>query len=148
MRIYFDTEFIERGREHPLTLISLGAVREDGATFYNVSSEFREEDCNDWVKANVLPHLAAKSRTPVESIAARFQAFAGASPEFWADYGAYDWVVLCQMYGSMMDLPAGWPMFVRDAQMFGVKVPDPATPHNALSDAISLRDAMRSHPHR
>lgn len=28
----------------------------------------------------------------------------------------YDWVVLCQLYGTMMDLPKGWPMYCRDVK--------------------------------
>lgn len=35
---------------------------------------------------------------------------------FYADYGSYDWVVFCSIFGKMMDLPAGFPMFVRDIQ--------------------------------
>ncbi len=35
-------------------------------------------------------------------------------PEFWAYYADYDWVVLCQLFGTMMDLPAHWPMFCMD----------------------------------
>jgi hypothetical protein len=37
-------------------------------------------------------------------------------PEFWADYASYDWIALCQIFGTMMELPEGWPMFVRDVQ--------------------------------
>lgn len=35
-------------------------------------------------------------------------------PEFWAYYADYDWVVFCQLFGTMMDLPKGFPMYCRD----------------------------------
>jgi hypothetical protein len=38
------------------------------------------------------------------------------APEFWADYASYDWIALCQIFGTMLQLPDGWPMFCRDVQ--------------------------------
>ena len=35
-------------------------------------------------------------------------------PEFYAYYADYDWVVLAQLYGKMMDLPDGFPFYCRD----------------------------------
>ena len=35
-------------------------------------------------------------------------------PEFYAYYADYDWVVFCSLFGRMIDLPAGFPMYCRD----------------------------------
>lgn len=35
-------------------------------------------------------------------------------PVFYAYYADYDWVVFCQLFGTMMDLPEGFPMYCRD----------------------------------
>lgn len=35
-------------------------------------------------------------------------------PEFYAYYADYDWVVFCSLFGTMMDLPKGFPMYCRD----------------------------------
>ncbi|MGH2666066.1 hypothetical protein [Flavobacterium sp.] len=35
-------------------------------------------------------------------------------PEFYAYYADYDWVVFCWLFGKMIDLPAGFPMYCRD----------------------------------
>ena len=35
-------------------------------------------------------------------------------PEFYAYYADYDWVVFCWLYGRMIDLPKGFPMYCRD----------------------------------
>jgi hypothetical protein len=34
--------------------------------------------------------------------------------EFYAYYADYDWVVFCSLFGTMMDLPKGFPMYCRD----------------------------------
>ena len=64
------------------------------------------------------------------------------SPEFWAYYADYDWVVFCQLFGTMMDLPEGFPMYCQDLkqEMDRLQVPlDDLPPqdgeHNALEDA-------------
>lgn len=36
------------------------------------------------------------------------------NPEFYTYYGAYDWVVFCWLFGKMIDLPKGFPMYSRD----------------------------------
>ncbi len=37
-----------------------------------------------------------------------------AQPEFYAYYADYDWVLLCSLFGRMIDLPAGFPKYCRD----------------------------------
>ena len=37
-------------------------------------------------------------------------------PQFYAYYADYDWVVFCWLFGSMIDLPKGFPMYCRDLQ--------------------------------
>jgi len=66
-------------------------------------------------------------------------------PKFWGYFCDYDWVVLCQLFGTMMDLPKGWPMWCRDLKQLSVDVGDPQHPpqtgeHHALADARWNRD--------
>ena len=35
-------------------------------------------------------------------------------PVFYAYYADYDWVVFCWLFGKMMDLPKGFPMYCKD----------------------------------
>lgn len=35
-------------------------------------------------------------------------------PEFYAYYADYDWTVFCWLFGKMIDLPKGFPMYCRD----------------------------------
>lgn len=147
MRIFFDTEFIEDG--HTIDLVSFGGVKEDGETYYAISSEFKEEKANEWVRENVLAQLEPIVRKSRAQIAADIIEFVGEKPEFWAYYADYDWVVLCQLYGTMMDLPKGWPMFCLDikqeAYLGGFTLPKQESgEHNALADAQWNRLAWES----
>jgi hypothetical protein len=144
-RLFFDTEFIEDG--HTIDLVSIGVVRDDGATFYAESSEADLSKASDWVRDNVLPHLdgPAAQMTRAE-IATSVIELAGTNPEFWAYYADYDWVALCQLYGRMIDLPPGWPMYCHDLRQwlddtgrYDVSQPDDAT-HHALADAKWVAD--------
>ncbi len=147
MKYFLDLEFIECGSAHPIELISLGIVAEDGREFYAVSTEFNPFHADDWVVANVLdalpPILETKAdhyhhEHPVifvqgdplstayeawktrERIKEDILAFVGddPNPEFWGEWCSYDWVVFCQLFGTMMDLPEGWPMRCRDVVQY------------------------------
>lgn len=68
-------------------------------------------------------------------------------PEFWAYYGAYDWVSFCQLFGTMMELPKGFPMFCNDVKQLCDSIgnpqltkQDPASEHHALNDAKWTRN--------
>lgn len=144
MKIWFDTEFHENGKT--IDLISIGLVREDGATYY-AETDFAHEKCgSDWLKANVRSHLKG-CEVSRPRMAREIVDFAGRNPEFWAYYADYDWVVLCQLYGTMMDLPKSWPMFCMDVKQWAIMLGDPKLPeqtdaeHNALNDALWTRRA-------
>lgn len=143
MRVFFDTEFIEDGKT--IDLISIGAVREDGLRFYAESAACDLSKASDWVKSNVLPNLRGNG-IPRSDIASHFLEFCGDEPKFWAYFAAYDWVALCQLYGTMMDLPKGWPMWCRDlkqelARLGIVDLPAQMTvEHDALADALYTKE--------
>lgn len=148
MKIWFDTEFYEDGRM--IDLISIGMVREDGCIYYAESHESRFiANRSLWLRNNVMPHLSAGAydRKKTNQIVTDLIEFAGTNPEFWAYYADYDWVVLCQLFGTMMQLPPTWPMFCMDVKQLCVMKGNPELPkqqgieHNALSDAIWARQA-------
>lgn len=156
--LYFiDTEFDEDGKT--INLLSIGITDDQGRDFYAVSGEANHKRCNDWVKKNVLPHLGQSLPSPYlpdapvhtrEEIAAgiikmledRF-ALDRKLPLFYGYFADYDWVVLCQLYGRMVDLPNLFGHFCMDlkqiAVMMGVQkseYPKQGTiEHNALNDA-------------
>lgn len=164
-RIFYDTEFLERGPKHPIDLISIGMVRDDGAEYYAVSSEFdvAAVRAHPWLRENVWPYLPQLNNgdldvrhvdvKPRYVISAEVASFVREKPgpELWAYYGAYDHVALCQLFGRMVDLPDGFPMFTGDLKReivrLGVRrdeLPEQeAKEHHALADARWNRDVSR-----
>jgi hypothetical protein len=160
-KYWLDTEFIEDGKT--IDLISIALVCEDGREFYAENLDADLDKASDWVKENVIKHLwsrqADKSFANAWSRAnngvggllshkeIRGEVFRFCNPEiygepeFWADYCSYDWVAFCQLFGTMMDLPKGFPMYCHDIQQECDRLGNPELPqqehgqHNALADA-------------
>jgi hypothetical protein len=99
-------------------------------------------DIVEFVRA---PAVAGSASEEVEGIELKAELHASPKPEFWAYYGDYDWVVLCQLFGTMMDLPKGWPMMCMDLKQLAVHLGCSMLPpqymtdfnpeHHALNDA-------------
>ncbi len=144
MRVFYDLEFGDtRGQ---VSLVSLGAVTEDGREFYAVSSEFDPLAVHPWVRDNVLPQLpAAATWKPRAQIRAELEEFLGADPVLWAWYGAYDHVTLCQLWGGMTNLPRQLPRFTLDVRQLWEHLGRPPLPkqlaglHDALADARHVK---------
>ena len=52
----------------------------------------------------------------------RYGDFKWVDPEFYAYYADYDWVVFCWLFGRMIDLPKGLPMYCRDLKQISDEV--------------------------
>ncbi len=140
MKIWFDTEFIEDGRT--IDLVSIGLVREDDKYLYAELAEADHSRASDWVRDNVLVHLqGGDSVWKRAELADAIVSFAGPEPEFWAYYADYDWVALCQLYGTMMDLPDGWPMYCRDIKQWCDQLGNPRLPEQGKDEHHALADA-------
>ncbi|WP_228981426.1 3'-5' exoribonuclease [Streptomyces sp. DH12] len=162
-RVFYDCEFLEDGRT--IDLISIGMVREnDGAELYLVNRDMpiRKIRKHPWLMKNVVPGLprahgdrilhmpkswlfdyAHPAVQPRDVIASRVRRFITDTPDpqLWAWYGAYDHVVLAQLFGRMIDLPTGIPMWTNDLRQEAERLGNPQLPeqpdglHNALADA-------------
>lgn len=177
-RYFYDCEFIEDGRT--IELVSIGIVAEDGREYYAVNANVHWERLGRpefaWLRENVWKHLPTTGPGQLSlnrysqdvkekwKIAQEVRSFmlreASSEPlpsvELWGEYPAYDHVVLCQLWGRMIDLPKGIPMrtncIVQYAESMGVKEhqfpkQDPDTLHHALYDARhSMRVFQMLHP--
>lgn len=160
MNYFFDTEFIERVEQRHnsspvvIDLISIGIVSESGREFYHWNSDapWPLIHGHEWLSNNVMQYVPdCKSQVWLRhsEFADKIRDYIGDDkhPVFWADWGAYDWVVFCSLFGSMCDLPDNFPMFVRDiqqAKQFVGHLKDLPTfisgcEHNALSDAYEAK---------
>jgi len=136
-------------RRHFIDLISIGIVAEDGRTYYAVSKEYNYKDADDWVKKNVIDPMYldvvhgdrrnycssetfhkwyGKSNKQIAEdikwfVLRKDSDLTTTKPEFYGYYSDYDWVVFCSLFGRMIDLPKGFPMYCRDLkQMMDEKV--------------------------
>lgn len=163
--IDYDTEFIESGGSSSILLLSIGMVRDDGATYYAVVDDrdvITLALMNPWLAENVIPalpiqffvdgqrwtwatgHRDYSAVKPRRQIAAEIAEFITGTPDpqLWAWYGAYDFVALSQLWGRLVDAPRGVPRWTHDLKQEAERLGNPALPslagitkHNALDDA-------------
>lgn len=170
MKHWYDAEFIEDGKT--IDLVSIGIVAEDGREFYAVSSEFNVNKLlkRTWLKDNVWPTLPQETHeyhsecdtcqtgivhlAPHKDVWTRVEIAFGvrqfltgdlshdAEADLWGWFPSYDHVVLCQLWGTMMDKPHGIPARTncvqQEAQRLDIEglLPEPPPgQHNALVDA-------------
>jgi hypothetical protein len=121
VKYFYDTEFHEDGRT--IDLISIAIVAEDGREYYavNQDADWGRIERHPWLMENVVPHLPPRSEWKSKSVIRNeVSEFTLPSPTdtpiLWADYAAYDHVALCQLFGTMMDLPQHLPMWTHDLQ--------------------------------
>jgi hypothetical protein len=158
VKYWFDTEFLEDGKT--VELISFGAKAEDGRTYYAVNGDVNQERAraHDFISREVWPQLpllpdgSLDLSNPLvlskEAIARQVWEFLtfglqeGERAELWAYFGAYDHVVLAQLYGPMINMPKGLPWFTHELMQLWETSGKPEKPphgkghHNALQDAL------------
>jgi hypothetical protein len=137
LNLYLDTEFDGHGG----ALVSLAIAGEDGSQWYGI---FDAHCGNDWVAENVAPKLYAMQPTisgDHETLRFSLREYLKSREgcTIWADWPA-DFEHLMHLmcggnYTASFMIPCTMQMIVTPAGE-----PQPATPHNALSDAIALRD--------
>lgn len=148
MKYFYDTEFHEDGKT--IDLISIGIVANDGREYYAVNKDayWGRIVQHDWLMENVVPQLLPEAQwKPKAQIRDEVAAFllAAGQPELWAWYSAYDHVVLAQLFGTMLDLPDGIPMYTHDLRAYLDYVNVDAIPaqpggqHDALQDARHVK---------
>jgi 3'-5' exoribonuclease-like protein len=157
MKFFYDTEFIENGST--IDLISIGMVCDDGREFYLQNMDCQFDNASEWVQANVFPALIDfdcgdllatwKDRTtvwmPHDRIGNALLGFVeggnNSKAEFWGYYADYDHVALCQLFGTMMDLPKGFPMYTRDLKQWCDQLGNPKLPEQGKGEHHALADA-------
>jgi len=77
-----------------------GAIADKVAQFCGCTKTHKKNPTPEEIKREVIVNYTLKPDTP--------------KPEFWGEWCSYDWVVFCQLFGTMMDLPKGFPMRCRD----------------------------------
>lgn len=178
MRVYYDTEFLEDGKTIRLISAGmvredgkkLYRIVEDNQLMIDVWH-------HDWLRKNVAPSLPISAEYEMQDLDGTYKPLVvwehnhpdykyvasrekirddvkrfvldTPNPELWAYYAAYDHVALCQLFGRMIDLPTGFPMYTNDIKQETVRLGNPQLPsqesgeHNALEDALWNRAVMK-----
>lgn len=123
-KLFYDSEFT--GLHQATTLISLALCSEelDGPEFYAEFSDFAGDQCDNWIRENVLAHthwISAGTVEPIDAVEGSLTLCYGnrayvtgrllawleqfGQVEIWADCLAYDWVLFCQLFGGALNLP-------------------------------------------
>lgn len=120
MKLFFDTEFT--GLHKETTLISIGIVSEDGRKFYAEFSDYDEEQCDDWIKDNVIKHMYVRAeKRDIIDFGTRSATVYGNKAyvknmlidwlkqfdeiQFVSDVCHYDFVLIIDLFGCAFDLP-------------------------------------------
>lgn len=166
--VFWDTEFSTLD-PYKGEILSIGMVKMTGEELY-LELEYAEETCSQFVKDNVLPHMA-EIKVSREEAKLRIAEFLGASRPFLISYiNVYDSIYLLKLFnpgdGSTKQSPFHWifldfasMLFAirRDPQIFtgkrsgvrglmeefGVDI-SKYREHHALDDARMLRDVYRN----
>lgn len=168
---YVDTEFLDTGKE--IELVSIGIVCEDGRTYYAQSTEFDEDKASEWVNEHVLKLLPPcpccghqvnhvdqptgtcrsqycmwRNREYIKrDILAFMDSEQYGTPELRGWITSYDYVAFAQLFGTMLDVPAGFPHYIADLQMLldaqgitdDMLPPQEEGQHHALEDARHVK---------
>lgn len=172
MNIYLDTEFT--GLHQHTTLISIGIVASNNRTFYAEFTDYAESQVNDWIFDNVIKNLnlpplrehergaifeqgppihyrVKGDRRFVTGVLHSWLESFGEELVVWADCLAYDWVLLCELFGGALNKPSciyyipndlstyllakGFPPDTSRIEFCGVD----AVRHNSLDDARTVK---------
>ena len=165
-KIFFDTEFT--GLHQATTLISIGLISECGKAFYAELTDYDRNQIDDWLKENVIDNLGLPEMGKIplvyisdtkEVVARELKTWLAQfeQVEMWSDCLAYDWVLFNQLWGHAFSIPDNvcyipfdictlfWQAGINpdiDREEFAGKVGDTVVKHNALWDAMVIRDCF------
>lgn len=142
LKIFYDIEFYEIGLEEFIRFISLGVVCEDGEKLYLIINNlyvFNRVNENLWLVENVISYLLVKQNGDgsffwdiqyFDYVRVLFnEVIVGLWRDFvldydecdyfdkfelWVYYGVYDYVVVSQFFGCMIDLLDDMLMYMMD----------------------------------
>lgn len=148
-RFFYDMEFDET-QQTKIIPISIGIVDEQGNELYLINKNYNWSTANQWLKLNVYPYIVEAPdyiKVDLETMKNKILNFINPGPskntKLYGYYSAYDHVCLCQLFGTMNDLPENMPQYTNDLKQLldyfnedieTLNIPN-TSEHNALSDA-------------
>jgi hypothetical protein len=170
--VAYSAQFLEGDRSLDLISVGLVDESGREYYAVNADANWAKIATNRWLCDNAVPHLPLSSKgvrkaTPGENTSAttswvfhidlsstsvrphwvianevREFILDASDPELWADGAAYSHVVLCWLWGTVRQIPAGIPAWTHDLRQEIERAGNPVIPplggmtaHNALDDA-------------
>lgn len=170
MNIFYDCQIIDRGRDIPLRLVSVGMVRDsDDQGLYLINADSLSDVVRDpWASMNILPHLPVQMDSPqifqwdkdhgdypfvvspdyLANLALTFIRETPGPVALWSHDSAFDHVTLTHLFGTRAERPAGVPSRTNDILQLAHDHPDAQLPpapdmHHSLANAQWVREAYR-----
>ena len=169
-KIFLDTEFT--GLHQNTSLVSIALVSGD-KSFYAEFTDYDESQADSWLQENVIKNLflnttehglkadtcegdswlfKGKSKSKYNAIILKKWLEQFEAVEIWSDCLAYDWVLFCELFGGVMNIPKNVFYIPFDiCTLFLMKGIDPdisresfvkpigeVNKHNALYDALII----------
>lgn len=148
-KVFIDFEYLNRGSEHPVNLVSVGMVDDQGNELYgiNVDAPLSALWQNRWTRENLWPTLPLEPVNQgaiaildwdathpdiahvrkLENLREDVLQFliAEGEPEIWGWCSGFDYVLLSQLWGTFDDRPPLMPMFIHDLEQLAVNELEP-----------------------
>lgn len=168
--VFMDSEFT--GLHKNSTLISIGLTTLDNKEFYAELTDYDPNQVDDWIQENVIERLFLTheglqkhgdtvtfkgTKDELRKHLTEWLKEIG-QVEMWSDCLAYDWVLFNDIFGHALDIPKNILYIPFDiCTVFRLKGVDPDIPreeyagtitdvadkHNALHDAIIIKDCYK-----
>lgn len=153
--LFYDCEFTNLSES--ASLVSAGFVTQTGEHFYAELSDFEESDCNEFVKATVLPLLSLLPTSTADFVSSLTDWLSNVGEDFLfiADSN-WDQKILTKTFASLgKAIPSNWrfqktpgnftngmqrSLFNDEMAAFFLRHPDEKQ-HHALADARAIRNA-------
>jgi len=166
-KVFADFKYLNRGPEHPISLISVGMIDDRGNELYaiNVDAPLSAIWQNRWTRENLWPTLPLEpvnkgaiavldwdSTHPdianvrkLENLREDVYQFlvSEGEPEVWGSYSAFDYVLLSQLWGTFEDHRPWLPMFIKDIQQLGQELESETWLAVQLQAATSSHNALQ-----
>lgn len=147
--VVFDFEFVPGNPCLPIS-VALVDVSSQNSMYLEWPQAKERANANEWLAANVAPHLDPRSRFDEDQIEASIRSFLRVTERdhltLYASYGAYDFFLLSETLGGFSR--SGLPYTYVDMAHMGLprveRLPGERD-HNAMDDVRLLVRALRQH---
>lgn len=122
--IFMDGEFADLS-SNGVKLLSIGLIADNGKEIY-LELTYREEDCSEWVKNNVIPFLRAPKISKFAAVDKidNFirENYGDEQPVLVADVNQYDWLAIKYLYDTATQNTAAYVPYPIDIPFYYIPI--------------------------